>query len=116
MRKTITGFAVAAALAISALAATPQSASALDFSITFGTGHPPAVRHYDPRPVRPVIPARPHAAPAPHRPHFGGPGRHYGRDWRDDRRDRRFARDCVVRTERYWDGFSWVTERRRICR
>ncbi|TVR09093.1 MAG: hypothetical protein EA385_08325 [Salinarimonadaceae bacterium] len=109
MRKMISGFAVAAALAISAIVATPQSASALDFSITFGTSHPPIVRHhYDPRPVRP------HAVPA--RPHYGAPSRHYGRDYRRDRRDRRAARDCVVRTERYWTGYSWVTERRRVCR
>ncbi|MCG6121717.1 MAG: hypothetical protein MEP57_03280 [Microvirga sp.] len=117
MRKFITGLAAAAALAISALVATPQSASAQDFSITFGTGHPPAVRHYDPRPVRPFVPARPRFAPGPSRPHFGGPGRHYGRDLRHDRRGgRHVGRDCVVRSERYWDGFTWVSERRRICR
>lgn len=113
MRKTITGLAAAAALAITALTLAPQSAQAVDFSITFGAGHPPIVRHhYDPRPVRP------HYDPRPVRPHYGGPGRHYGRDFRHDRPrgGRHAVRDCVVRTERYWDGFSWVVDRRRICR
>ncbi len=110
MRKLITGFAAAVVLALSALTLAPQSASAQGFAITFGTGQPPMVRHYD---------DRPRVAP---RPHYDR--RHDDRRWdrRDDRRSwrhaprQRFARDCTVRVERYWDGYSWVSERRRICR
>lgn len=115
MRKLITGFVAAVVLALSALTLTPQSASAQGFSITFGTGQPPMVRHYD---------DRERVAPHPRydRRHYGrhDDRRHYDR--RHDRRSyrhaprQRYARDCTVRVERYWDGYSWVSERRRICR
>lgn len=122
MRKITLGFA-AIAIAISALSFGTSSAKALDFSITFGTAQPPMVRYHEPHrglPVtphthRPVVPHR-HAAPPPrydHRSHWRDRSRH-DRRWRDDRR--RSSQSCTVRTERYWDGRSWVTDRRRICR
>ncbi len=132
MRKIMLGFA-AIAIAFSALMMAPTSAKALDFSITFGTGQPPMVRHHEPReayPVtpythRPVVPQR-HATPPKrydppshtrgHRSHWRDHRRnerHHDRRWRDSRRG---STSCVVRTERYWDGRGWVTERRRVCR
>ncbi len=94
MRKLILGSVGAAAMALAALVGAPQGASAQGFSITFGTGHPPVVRHYDEPPRY------------RHRPHRYE-HRRYSRP--------RHYRDCVIRTERYWTGYSWVTERRRIC-
>lgn len=150
MRKITLGFA-AIAIAIATLTFGADTARALDFSITFGTGQPPIVRHNDHRealPVtpythRPVVPHRqttpqrkaaPHrqtapqrkAAPPPRyddrwhwrdqRSHWRDQNRYDRRDrrWRDDRRSR--SQSCTVRTERYWDGRGWVTDRRRVCR
>jgi hypothetical protein len=115
MRKLITGLAAAIVLALSALTLTPQSASAQGFSITFGTGQPPMVRHYD---------DRRHLAPPPRYDSRRYDRRHsdYRYDRRHDRRSYRhaprprYAQDCTVRVERYWNGYSWVSERRRICR
>ena len=112
MRKFIAGFTAALAIALSALALSPQSASAQGFSITFGTGHPPMVRHfddrqrYDPRPLHDY--RRDHGY------------RHYDRRHHDRRAyrhapHRRHAQDCTVRIERFWDGYRWISERRRIC-
>jgi Spy/CpxP family protein refolding chaperone len=94
MRKIITGFATAAIVAVSALAFTPQTASAQGFSITFGTGQPPMVRYHD------------HGPRYDHRP--------VRRSWRHGPRHHS-ARDCAIRTERFWNGFRWVTEQRRVC-
>lgn len=106
MRKFILGIAAAATMALSGLAFTPAPAQALDFSITFGTAHPPIVRHhhYDPRPVKPSPRVAPRHAPPPRVQHH--------RHWRDQRH---VARDCRIVTERYWDGRHWVTDRRRVC-
>jgi hypothetical protein len=94
MRKIITGFAAAIVVAVSALAVTPQTAAAQGFSITFGTGHPPMVRYHD------------HGPRFDHRP--------VRRSYRHAPR-RHWAQDCVIRTERFWNGFRWVTEQRRVC-
>lgn len=121
MRKITLGFA-AIAIAISALSFGTSSAKALDFSITFGTAQPPMVRYHEqprglpvtPHTHRPVVPHR-HAAPPPrydNRSHWRDRSRH-DRRWHDSRRG---ASNCTVRTERYWDGRSWVTEQRRVCR
>jgi hypothetical protein len=112
MRKLITGFAAAVVIALSALTLTPQTASAQGFSITFGTGHPPMVRHYDDR--------QRYAPPPRYNPRHSD-HRRYDRRRHDSRSYRpapphRFAQDCTVRIERYWDGYRWVSERRRICR
>ena len=141
MRKIMLGFA-AIAIAFSALTFGANSARALDFSITFGTGQPPIVRHHDHRQALPVTPHThrpvvPHRQTAPQRKAAPPPrydDRSHWRDqrshWRDhnrydrhDRRDRRWHDDrrsrsqsCTVRTERYWDGRGWVTDRRRVCR
>lgn len=150
MRKIMLGFA-AIAIAFSALTFGANSARALDFSITFGTGQPPIVRHHDNRqglPVtphthRPVVPHRQAAPPRKAAPPPRYDDRSHWRDQRShrrdhnrydrndrydhydrrDRRDRRWHDDrrsrsqsCTVRTERYWDGRGWVTDRRRICR
>lgn len=132
MRKITLGFA-AIAIAFSALTFGANSASALDFSITFGTAQPPIVRYHEPHrglPVtphthRPVVPHR-HTAPPLHYDHrsdWRDRSRH-DRRWQDDRRGdrrwhddrRRSSQSCTARTERFWDGRAWVTERHRICR
>ncbi|MCC5976637.1 MAG: hypothetical protein JJU21_01120 [Salinarimonas sp.] len=121
MRKIMLGFA-ALAIAFSALTMAPSSARALDFSITFGTGHPPMVRHHDsykaypvtPHTHRPVAPQR-RAAPPPrydHRSNWRDHRRH-DRRWHDSRRG---ASNCTIRTERYWNGRYWVTQESRVCR
>lgn len=96
MRKLILGLVGAGALGLAALA--PTGASAQSFSITIGSGYEP-VQYY------------------------GYPPPRYGhRHWRDRHHDRRWrhgryvSQRCVTRVERYWDGFGWVKERRRICR
>jgi hypothetical protein len=106
MRKLITGFAAAVVLALSALTLTPQTASAQGFSITFGTGQPPMVRHYD---------DRRHLAPPPRYDR-----RHYDRRHHDRRSYRhaprhRLVERCTTRIEHVWNGFRWVSESRRIC-
>jgi hypothetical protein len=125
MRKLILGIAAAATMALSGLAFTPAPAQALDFSITFGTAHPPIVRHhhYDPRPVKPAPRVAPRHAPPPRVQHYRGKRYDDHRGWRDHRghdrhwRDRRHvSRDCQIVTQRYWDGRNWVTDRRRVCR
>lgn len=103
MRKFIAGFAAAIVIALSTLTLTPQSASAQGFSITFGTGQPPMVRHYDDRPRY------------DHRPRYDDRRHHDRRSYRHAPR-RHVAQDCIVRVQRFWDGYSWVSERRRICR
>lgn len=144
MRKITLAFA-AIAIAVSTLAFGADEARAFDFSITFGTGQPPIVRHHDQRgalPVtpythRPVVPYR-QAAPnyraAPHRksapppryndrPHWYDQRSHWRDRNRYDRSDRGWRherrshrRSCTVHTERFWDGRGWVTDRRRVCR
>jgi hypothetical protein len=101
MRKLITGFAAAVILALSALALTPQTAAAQGFSITFGTGQPPMVRHYD------------------ERRHYFPPPR-YDRRQHDRRSYRhaprhRYVERCSTRIESFWNGYRWVSEPRRIC-
>jgi len=97
MRKLLLGLAGVAALGLSTLAVGP--AQAQSFSITVGPGydHP----HYRPYPVH-----RPYRAYD--RPYYSRRVYHRPVSW--------YGRDCVVRVNRYWDGFGWVRERRRICR
>ncbi len=42
-------------------------------------------------------------------PHHGGPRHAWGGP-------HAWGGDCVVRVNRYFDGFAWVSERRRVCR
>ena len=118
MRKLIAGFAAAIVIALSALTLTPQSASAQGFSITFGTGQPPMVRHFDDRQRYDPRPRYDHRRDYDRRHHDRG---RYDRR-RNDRNSyrhaprRHFAQDCIVRVERYWNGHAFVSERRRVCR
>jgi len=112
MRKLIASFAAAIVIALSALTLTPQSASAQGFSITFGTGQPPMVRHFD---------DRQRYDPRPRYDHRHYDHRRYDRRHHDRRSSRyaprhRYAQDCTIRIERFWDGRRWVSEQRRICR
>lgn len=119
MRKLIAGFAAVIVIALSALTLTPQGASAQGFSITFGTGQPPMVRHFDDRRHYGHRPRHEHRLRHDHRPRYDRD--HYDRR-HSDRRSyrhaprRHYARDCVVRVQRFWDGYGWVSERRRTCR
>lgn len=102
MRRFLLGFAGAAALGLAALA--PQGAQAQGFSVQFGTGYGPSYGYpgyyYGPAPVY-------------GRPVYGRPV--YGRPFYDDDDDHHPHR-CVVRVTKYWDGYEWVRERRRVCR
>jgi hypothetical protein len=102
MRKFITAFAAAVVIALSALTMAPQTASAQGFSITFGTSHPPMVRHHD---------SRRHYAPPPRYEHR----RYDRRSYRHAPRHR-YVQNCTTRIESFWNGYRWVSEPRRICR
>ena len=113
MRKFMFGLAAALALGIGALASEP--AQAQGFSITIashddddrGYRYRPRYRHgYAPIYERPYRHwRRDHyyrRAYRPYRPAYFGPGYGYGAH-------------CRVRRERYFNGFRWVTDVRRIC-
>lgn len=94
MRKLTLGLFGALA-ALGAVAAAPPPAAA-QVSVTIGTPG-----YYPPPAYRPYRPA--YVAPSPvYRP--------YPR-WRRAY----YAPSCVVRIHRYWDGYGWVRERRRVC-
>ena len=89
MRKIMFGLAGAAALGLAAF--TPQPAQAQGFSIQFGSpGYYGRSYYGGPYYGRPVY----------------GPG--YGAYG--------YGPPCFVRVVRYWDGYGWVRERRRVCR
>lgn len=105
MRKFLLGIAGAAAIGAAALL--PVAAEAQTVSITIGSGYAP-YGGYNPYPVyrpRPVHYARPvyrhHHHPRRAHPVRYGWGHH--------------GRDCVVKVNRYFDGYSWVKTRRRVC-
>ena len=98
MRKLLLAAAGAAAVVLGA-----QSAQAQGFSITIGTPgyyRPPVYRPYPvyepgyPRPWRAYRPYRPYPVYA--QPVYYGPA-------------------CTTRVTRYWDGWSWVSRRERVC-
>ncbi len=95
MRKTLFSLAGAATLGLAAFG--PQPAEAQGFSIQFGSpgyyGRPYYGGPYYGRPVYGGYYGRP----------VYGPGYGYGPR-------------CFVRVNRYWDGYGWVREKRRICR
>jgi hypothetical protein len=96
MRKLILGLFGLAAIGFGAVAAQP--AQAQGFSITVGNPY-----------YGPVYPAPVYYRPAPvYRPYPV-----YGRPYY---RPAYYGPRCTVRTSRYWDGFSWVVQRREICR
>jgi hypothetical protein len=105
MRKILFGLAGALALGVGALASEP--AQAQGFSVTVGSpyGYGPAYG-YPPPPPR--------YAPAYG---YGRPGPAYRRYSRHPRRVYYAppAPRCVIRRERQFDGFGWVSVRRRVC-
>lgn len=105
MRKLILGLAAAVTLGLTALA--PQAASAQGFSVTIGSGYMPVAGPYGYYPP----PPRRGYYPPPRHGYYGRPyppRAYYGRPYRGPR--------CVVRVNRYWDGYGWVSQRRRVCR
>jgi hypothetical protein len=90
MRKLLFGLAGAAALGLAGLASQP--AQAQGFSLQFGNPGYYGGPYYGPRVYGPGV----------------GVGV-YGDDYD-------YGPNCVVRVNRYWDGYQWVRERRRICR
>lgn len=97
MKKRFLGAAGAAALGFAALAS--QSAQAQGLTVQFGG---------------PGYYGRSYGGPyiASDGPYYGGPayGGYYGRPAYG------YGPRCFVRVNRYWDGYGWVRERRRICR
>jgi hypothetical protein len=114
IRKLVLGFAASAALGLGLLGAAAP-ASAQSWSVTIGSGHG-GYHHGGHHPVgdfyRPVGPGwgkgdgwghhggwgrpLPPYAGGGHGFHPGGPR-------------------CFVRKVRYWDGWGWAVERRRVC-
>lgn len=93
MRHALLGLVGAAVLGLGAFTAgalTAAPAQAQGFSIAVGEPHP----HY-----------RPH--PRWHRPHYGRPVYYRPRP--------AYGPPCRVTTRRYFNGFTWVSERRRTC-
>jgi hypothetical protein len=91
MRKILFSLAGAAALGLAGFV--PQSAQAQGFSVQFG-----APGYYG-------------------RPYYGGP--YYGRPvygYGAYGGGYGYGPRCFVRINRYWDGYGWVREKRRICR
>ena len=119
-------------MALSGLALTPAPAQAIDFSITFGTGHPPIVRHHhvDPRPVKPSPRVAPRHAPPPARCSTSAAsatttiaagvitaaGAIVAGVIAAGATGATLRAIVTVVTQRYWDGRHWVTDRRRVCR
>jgi hypothetical protein len=99
MRKLILGLFGFAAIGLGAVAAQP--AEAQGFSITVGTPYyqPAPAPYYGPVYYRPAPVYRPYPV--------------YGRPYY---RPAYYGPRCTIRTSRYWDGYSWVTQRREVCR
>jgi hypothetical protein len=100
MRHALLSVLGAASLGLCMLTAdaiTAAPAKAQGFSITVGSPY-----GYDPYPVPPRRWGhwrRTHPRPVYYRPAYGGG----------------YDSACRVRVNRYFDGYSWVTERRRTC-
>jgi hypothetical protein len=122
MRQFLMGIAAAAAISLSALPATAQG---------WGSGPAPEL-HEDAGPAfrhdGSAERVRPEAMPV--RDGWGGGwggggwDRGHGRGWGGGGWDRgpRWgghgygrAQNCFVRKVRYWDGWGWTVERRRVC-
>ncbi len=106
-RKLVLGIAASAALGLGLLAS-GQPAAAQSWSVTIGSGHGsygPAHGFY--RPVRDEWGYR---GGWGHGPRHGGwgPPPHARGYWHGGPR-------CHVRHVRYWDGWGWAVERRRVC-
>jgi hypothetical protein len=103
MRKFLFGLAGMLALGFGALASDP--AQAQGFSITVGSpygygpayGYPPPPRRYAPVYGRP-IPVYDGYPRRPRRVYYAPPGPR-----------------CTVRKERYFDGYDWVSVKRKSC-
>jgi hypothetical protein len=117
-RSLVVGFAAALALGAASLASVAPAA-AQSWSVTIGSGgygHHDGFRHG----YRPVRPDHWRGGWGHDGWARGGWG-HQGWGGHGGWRERRVFNDgfghsrCVVRKVRYWDGFSWVVERRRVC-
>lgn len=98
-RNIVLGIAAAATLGLAALSTTP--AAAQSWSLTIGSGAP-------------------YTEPAQYGWHdrgHGGWGR--GPGWGYGHHRPRYGfhpgPQCFMRKVRYWDGWGWVVERRRVC-
>ncbi|MGH6782280.1 MAG: hypothetical protein ACREB5_09260 [Sphingomonadaceae bacterium] len=99
LRKMLLGVAAAATLGGAVAVSAPASAQSVTFS--FGS---PGYYGYGHRPVQ-----------------YGWGGGYYGRPHYGSRPDYGYGRPhygprCYVRPMRYWDGWGWAVEHRRICR
>lgn len=109
-RQPLLGIAAAAALGAATLLTTAPS-SAQTWSLTIGEGG--GYQHGFIDGFRPVRPDGWH----------GGGWRHGGGPWHGGWRGRPVYGQgygyhqphCVVRKVRYWDGWGWVVDRRRVC-
>lgn len=107
MRKFLLSLAAAAALGLGALATAPAPAEAQ--SVTIRVGEP-----YGRSPDRPYWHHR-YYGHRYHRPVYYRPAPVY-HPYPRYARPVVYGPRCTIRTTRYWDGFSWVTRRREICR
>ena len=103
MRKLLFGL-FAAILGLGALAAVPEPAQAQGFSVTIGTPGYNGPRYY----------RRHHYRSHHYRSAFYEPSPVYLRRRGYDR-PAHYNPRCTIRVHRYWDGFTWVHERRRHC-
>ncbi len=98
--------ALAAATALPLAAATLSPVSALDLSLRIDSGDVEPVGWRD----RPRWDGHPRGDW-----HRGGPWRHRGHGYHYGPPRHAFAPACTVRAVRFWDGWNWVVERRRVC-
>ncbi|WP_439497029.1 hypothetical protein [Bosea sp. (in: a-proteobacteria)] len=101
LRKVLLGVAAAATLGTAAMTSAPASAQAVTFSFGspgYGYGYRPV--QYGPR--------WGYGGGYYGRPYYGYGGGYYGRPYYGPR--------CFFRPVRYWDGWGWVVQQRRICR
>ncbi len=111
VRKVVLGLAAAAGLGLGALSFT-SPASAQSWSLTIGQpSHGFGHGGYVDGGYRPVRDGWDHGWRGGWREH-GGYGRRGGYDGGYGFYG---APRCVTRTVRYWDGWGWAVERRRVC-
>jgi hypothetical protein len=115
-RQLLLGIAAAATLGAATLLA-PAPANAQSWSLSIGQGGYQGGGYHDDRHrSNPYRPARPDGW-------HGGGWNHDGGHWNGGWRGRQVYGDnfgyqqphCVVRKVRYWDGWGWVVDRRRVC-
>lgn len=107
MRKLVLGLSGAAVLGLAAIAS--QGAQAQEVTVTFGSGFGSGYGSHWDRPA--------YGYPAYERPGYSRPVHYDGGFGRPVYYERSFERPrCFVRIDKYWDGDTWVRERRRICR